>query len=103
MQNFIEPSLGIDDQGNGVAAWTRDEFRSATDFYRFQAASFDAAAPSLNSSVPPGAKVGVALADGRRGERPRLAGVAELELRRRRDRDRAARSRTRTARPARTP
>ena len=28
VQSFFAPSIGIDDQGNGVAAWTRDEFRS---------------------------------------------------------------------------
>ena len=61
VQSFSAPSIGIDDQGNGVAAWTRAENRGGTDFWRFQAASFDAAAPALNSSVPPGAKVGVAL------------------------------------------
>ena len=61
VQSFSATSIGIDDQGNGVAAWTRAENRGGTDFWRFQAASFDAAAPSLNSSVPPGAKVGVGL------------------------------------------
>lgn len=53
-QNFFEPSIGIDDQGNGVAAWTRNAFRNPTSFYRFQATSFDAVAPSLTASVPPG-------------------------------------------------
>ena len=48
----------MDDQGNGVAAWTRNANRNAVDFYRFQAASFDAAAPALTSSVPPGSTVG---------------------------------------------
>jgi hypothetical protein len=55
--NFFEPSIGIDDEGNGVAAWTRTSNRNAADHFRFQTASFDAAAPALTSSVPPGARV----------------------------------------------
>jgi hypothetical protein len=56
--SFFEPSIGIDDEGNGVAAWTRTSNRNATDHFRFQTTSFDAAAPALSSSVPPGARVG---------------------------------------------
>jgi hypothetical protein len=54
-QNYFEPSFGIDDQGNGAAAWTTNVFRAPSTFYRFQTASFDAAAPTLTASVPPGA------------------------------------------------
>ena len=54
-QNYFQPSIGIDDQGNGAAAWTTNVFRNPNTFYRFQTASFDAAAPSLTASVPPGA------------------------------------------------
>ena len=64
--SFFEPSIGIDDEGNGVAAWTRTSNRAAVDHYRFQVASFDAAAPSLTASVPPGgalnAPIGMAAA-----------------------------------------
>jgi hypothetical protein len=56
--SFDQPSIGIDDEGNGVAAWTRTSNRNATDHFRFQTASFDAAAPTLTSSVPPGAERG---------------------------------------------
>jgi hypothetical protein len=56
--SYFQPSIGIDDEGNGVAAWTRTANRNATDFWQFQTASFDAAAPALTSSVPPGGKVG---------------------------------------------
>jgi hypothetical protein len=41
-----------------VAAWTRTANRNTVDFFRFQAASFDAAAPALTSSVPPGGALG---------------------------------------------
>jgi hypothetical protein len=57
-QHFFEPSISMDDQGNGVAAWTRDAFHDTASHYRVQSASFDAAAPALSSSVPPGAQVG---------------------------------------------
>jgi hypothetical protein len=57
-QSYFAPSIGLDDEGNGVAAWTRTANRNTVDFYRFQAASFDAAAPALTSSVPPGGALG---------------------------------------------
>jgi hypothetical protein len=56
-RNFFEPSIGMDDEGNGAAAWTRDAFHTGASHYRFQSGSFDAAAPALSSSVPPGAQV----------------------------------------------
>jgi hypothetical protein len=65
-QSFFASSIGIDDEGNGVAAWSRNAFRNPTNFVRFQVASFDAAAPTLTASVPPGgalnAPIGMAAA-----------------------------------------
>jgi hypothetical protein len=52
--SFFRPSLGIDDEGNGIAGWTRNAFRGGTNFNRFQVGSFDAAPPTLTASVPPG-------------------------------------------------
>ena len=99
VQSFSAPSIGIDDQGNGVAAWTRAENRGrhgllalpGRELRRGRArAQLERAARRQGRRGPP---------DGRRGERPRLAGVAELELRRRRDRDRRrGRARVRRAR-----
>jgi hypothetical protein len=63
---FSNPALAIDDEGNATALWRFDEFRLLTDFYRVQAAGFDAAPPALSASVPPaatsGAPVGMAAA-----------------------------------------
>jgi chitodextrinase len=64
--SFFEPSIGIDDEGNGASAWTRTSNRAAIDHFRFQTASFDAAPPVLSATVPPGgtagAQVGMAAA-----------------------------------------
>jgi hypothetical protein len=55
---FFNPSVGIDDQGNAFAAFTRDAFHKmppldGMDHYTFEVAAFDFAAPSLTASVPP--------------------------------------------------
>ena len=54
---FFNPSVGVDDQGNAFAAWTRDAFHKmppgdGKDHYTFEAGAFDFAAPSLTASVP---------------------------------------------------
>jgi chitodextrinase len=60
--NFQQPSIGVDDQGNGIATFLQDTFRNPTNFYRFRAVSFDAAAPSLSASVPASGTAGRAVA-----------------------------------------
>ncbi len=61
-RNFFAPDIGLDDQGNATAVWTRDEFRDPSNFYRLQAAGFDAAPPSLAAvSVPPSGTAGSAI------------------------------------------
>jgi hypothetical protein len=52
--NFQQPSIGVDDQGNGIATFLQDTFRNPTNFYRFRAVSYDVAAPTLSATVPPG-------------------------------------------------
>jgi len=55
---FFEPDVGVDDQGNAFAAFTRDAFHKmppldGMDHYTFEVAGFDFAAPTLTASVPP--------------------------------------------------
>jgi hypothetical protein len=51
--------LGIDDQGNASGIWLRNI--NPGDTYHVAAASLDAAAPTLNASVPPGGTAGTAI------------------------------------------
>ena len=55
---FFEPDVGVDDQGNAFAVFTRDAFHKmppldGMDHYTFEVAGFDFAAPALTASVPP--------------------------------------------------
>jgi hypothetical protein len=56
--NFFNPVVALDDQGNAAAVWLFDHFRGGAPHWRVQSAAFDAAAPGLTSSVPPGGTVG---------------------------------------------
>jgi hypothetical protein len=56
---FLAPHVGVDDEGNAFAVFTRNSFHKmppldGTDHYTFEAAGFDFAAPSLTTSVPGG-------------------------------------------------
>ena len=90
---FFNPSVGVDDQGNAFAAWTRDAFHKmppgdGKDHYTFEAGGFDFAVPSLTASVPGNGvatlPIGMAATAVDRMSSP----VDRVELRRRRHRDR---------------
>ncbi len=104
---FFNPSVGVDDQGNAFAAWTRDAFHKmppgdGKDHYTFEAGGFDFAAPSLTASVPGTGvatlPIGMAATRGGSALEPRH----RVELRRRRHGDRRRRLRTRSLPAARS-
>jgi hypothetical protein len=57
--HFLLPAVAVDDEGNAIGAWTREEHVAPGQQYRLQAAGLDAAPPRLGAvSVPTGATAG---------------------------------------------